>query len=135
MHKLIPMAAAVLMASAPVKASATGPIVKAPAGTVQGTVDQGMRVFPGIPYAQPPVGDLRWRPPVPLAPWNGVRPATDFGAACFQPVSKIATVYSPRTPLPMSEDCLTLNIWSPAKAKKAPVFVWIHGGALSDGSG
>ena len=133
MHKIIPLAAAALLLT-PGSASAGAPVVEAPAGAVQGTVEQDMRVFLGIPYAQPPVGNLRWRPPAALQPWAGVRPATQFGYACFQPVSKIASVYSPAAPLPMSEDCLTLNVWAPANASKAPVFVWIHGGALATGS-
>jgi para-nitrobenzyl esterase len=128
------LAASVLMLSLPALAASGGPLVKAPGGTVQGKMDKGMRLFLGIPYAQPPVGALRWRPPLPLARWKGVRQATDFGPACYQPVSKVSTVYSPATPLPMSEDCLTLNIWAPANARKAPVLVWIHGGALSTGS-
>ena len=127
------LAAAALFASA-TPARGAGPIVKAPAGTVQGTVEGGINIFRGIPFAEPPVGHLRWQPPVRMARWQGIRRATEFGPACYQPVSKLQTVYSPPSPLPLSEDCLTLNVWSPAKAKKAPVFVWIHGGALLTGS-
>ena len=134
MRRWITLAAAAIMISQAANGAGTGPVVKAPAGAVQGTMEGGMRIFRGIPYAQPPVGELRWRPPVPLKKWSGVRPAADFGAACFQPVSKIASVYTPAAPLPMSEDCLTLNVWAPAHAAKAPVFVWIHGGALATGS-
>ncbi|THD34609.1 MAG: carboxylesterase family protein [Sphingomonas sp.] len=112
-----------------------GPVVAAPSGSVKGTTDGGVRMFKGIPYAQPPVGGLRWRPPVALPKWLGVRTASDFGSACVQPQSKTPTsVYSPASPMPVSEDCLTLNIWTPANAKNAPVFVWIHGGALVGGS-
>lgn len=132
MRRLLSVAAAGLMAST--VADAAGPVINAPSGSVQGAVEGSMRVFRGIPYAKPPVGDLRWRPPAELGRWTGVRTATEFSPACFQPVSKITTVYSPPAPLPMGEDCLTLNIWSPARAKKAPVFVWIHGGALTTGS-
>lgn len=109
-------------------------VVEAPSGSVQGVREGEMRLFKGIPYAVPPVGGLRWRPPAPMQPWKGVRAATEFGPACVQPQSKTPSVYSPAEPLPVSEDCLTLNIWAPANAKKAPVFFWIHGGALTSGS-
>ena len=134
MHRTTALAATLVLSSATLEASVGVPTVKAPAGIVQGRTDAGTRAFLGIPYAKPPVGDLRWQPPAPLARWSGVRQATEYGPACFQPTSKLSTVYSPRAPLPMSEDCLTLNIWSPPKAKKAPVLVWIHGGALQTGS-
>ncbi|HVN93308.1 MAG TPA: carboxylesterase family protein [Terracidiphilus sp.] len=110
-----------------------GPIVKAPAGAVQGKMEGDLHVFKGIPYALPPIGSLRWRPPSPMPRWSGVRQATDFGPICFQPVSPTPTIYT-WTPAPMSEDCLTLNIWAPTGAHKAPVFFWIHGGALTTGS-
>jgi para-nitrobenzyl esterase len=113
--------------------AAAAPTVNAPAGSAQGSEDHGIRVFKGIPYATPPIGPLRWRPPQPLPAWSGVRQATDFGPACIQPTPHAQTIYSQelgRT----SEDCLTLNIWTPADAHNAPVFVWIHGGALAGGS-
>lgn len=126
------MLTAIALASA-APALAAGPVVTAPAGTVSGTDDGGTRVFRGIPYARPPVGDLRWKAPVPQPRWTGTRAATDFGAACVQPQAPNATVYSGVT-LPVSEDCLTLNVWTPANARNAPVMVWIHGGALVTGS-
>ena len=105
-----------------------------PPAVVRGTDDGAIRVFKGIPYARPPVGGLRWRPPVPLPRWTGERAATDFGPACVQPQSKTRNglVYW-QPPMPVSEDCLTLNVWTPANAKRAPVLVWIHGGALVTG--
>ncbi|WP_010184874.1 carboxylesterase/lipase family protein [Sphingomonas sp. PAMC 26605] len=110
------------------------PVVAAPSGSVQGETKGDLHVFKGIPYARPPVGALRWRPTVPLPRWPGVRPATAFGAACVQPQGgKTVSVYT-GDPMPVSEDCLTLNIWAPANAKTAPVFLWIHGGALVTGS-
>jgi para-nitrobenzyl esterase len=115
-------------------ALAGGPSVEAPAGALRGTKDGAIAVFRGIPYAQPPVGDLRWKPPVALTPWQGERAATDFGPACVQPQGGPPNIYSPAQKMPMSEDCLTLNVWTPAAAKKAPVLVWIHGGALVGGS-
>ena len=115
-------------------ALAAGPVIDAPAGVVRGTEDGAIRVFKGIPFAKPPVDGLRWRPPVPLARWNGERDGTAFGAACIYPKGGAASVYSPASPIPSSEDCLTLNVWSPDKARNAPVLVWIHGGALTAGS-
>ena len=112
----------------------TRPVVRAPAGAAAGTTDGDIRVFKGLPYAQPPVGGLRWRPPVPASHWDGIRDASAHGPACVQLQSaKLTSVYS-QVPVAMSEDCLTLNVWAPADARNAPVFVWIHGGALSGGS-
>jgi len=110
-----------------------GPVVNAPAGTLEGRIEGNLRVFKGIPYALPPVGAARWRPPSPMPRWTGVKKATEFGPACFQPKAKLSNIYS-GDPMPMSEDCLTLNIWAPGNARNAPVFFWIHGGALSGGS-
>jgi para-nitrobenzyl esterase len=109
------------------------PIVKAHAGALQGKMEGDLRVFKGIPFALPPVGSARWKPPIPMPRWDGVKQAVDFGPICFQPHSPTPGIYS-WTPLPMSEDCLTLNIWAPAKAHNAPVFFWIYGGALTTGS-
>ena len=95
--------------------------------------DASIGVFRGIPYAQPPVGDLRWRAPQDLTSWTGVRQATTFGAACWQSYSDDAFVWS-RGEFPRSEDCLHLNIWQPEKADAtAPVMVWFHGGAHTGG--
>ena len=124
------LAGLITAAAAPVFAQA--PVVRAPAGAVEGRAEGGLGVFRGIPYAEPPVGARRWTPPVPLAPWTGVRRATAFGPACIQPPATNAGIYA-NPPAQMSEDCLTLNVWAPAKAKKAPVIVWIHGGALQSG--
>jgi len=109
-------------------------VVDAPAGQVSGTTSGATRIFKGIPYALPPIGERRWKAPAPMPRWQGVRAATGFGPACIQPTPKAASVYSPTVPLPTSEDCLSLNIWSPRNASKAPVLVWIHGGALLTGS-
>ena len=110
-----------------------GPIVEAPAGKIEGELDGKLRVFKGIPYASPPVGEARWKAPIPAPRWAGTRKAVEFGPACYQPAIKVKTVYS-RDPLPMSEDCLTLNIWAPASTRNAPVFFWIYGGALTAGA-
>ena len=110
----------------------TGPVVKAAAGAVEGQAQGAVAVFKGIPYAQAPVGPLRWAPPKPAQPWTGVRKATEFSAACWQPLSPPGSIYADDPPR-MSEDCLSLNIWAPKGASKAPVLVWIHGGALTTG--
>jgi para-nitrobenzyl esterase len=117
--------AAVMAQSAP----HTAVIVKAPAGALLGTEQEGVRSFLGVPYAQPPVGDLRWRPPQPLPAWSGTRDALQFAAQCMQ--GQRGT-----SPVAMSEDCLFLNIWVPAKPRHRhlPVLVWVHGGAFKVGS-
>lgn len=108
-------------------------VVDTPAGRMKGILEGNLRVFKGIPYARPPIGNLRWKPPQPLPRWQGIRETTEFGPACFQPSNTFVSVYV-APPIPMSEDCLTLNIWAPADAHDAPVFFWIYGGALWGGS-
>ena len=108
-------------------------IVNSAAGKIEGLIEGRLRVFKGIPYVLPPVGPARWRPPSPMPRWKGVRRATEFGPACLQPKPQLSNVYS-RDPMPMSEDCLTLNIWTPIDARNAPVFFWIYGGALVGGA-
>jgi para-nitrobenzyl esterase len=110
-----------------------GPVISAPSGKVEGRMEVDLRVFKRIPFAQPPIGERRWKPPAPLPPWTGVRKATDFEPACLQPKPQLSTLYT-RDPMPMSEDCLTVNIWAPRDARKAPVFFWIYGGALTGGA-
>jgi para-nitrobenzyl esterase len=113
--------------------AATPPMVDAPAGKLQGVAEGKVHAFKGIPYAAPPVGTLRWKPPLPAPTWKGVRDASEFGAACIQPKGKSESIYFWSLPS-TSEDCLFINVWTPANARKAPVFFWIHGGALSGGS-
>lgn len=112
---------------------ASGPIVSTRSGPVEGVAESGLRVFKGIPYAAPPVGKLRWKPPAEVAPWKDVRAAKAFGKACVQPTTRAPSIYSSDVS-PTGEDCLTLNVWMPDDAKNAPVFVWIHGGALWSGT-
>ncbi len=111
------------------------PIIQTRSGKLRGAIQDGIAVFKGIPFAAPPVGQFRWRPPQPVAAWQGVRDASQFGANCAQAgwPRKAGTIAEGS-----SEDCLYLNIWRPAEAtpdKKLPVMVWIHGGAFVFGSG
>ena len=115
------------------KTEARGPIVVAPAAAYMGALEGDIRVFKGIPYAAPPVGPLRWRPPQPLPPSKVGLKVTEFGPACMQPVGRMNNVYAQDIGA-QSEDCLSLNVWAPKDAKHAPVLVWIHGGALVTGS-
>ncbi len=115
-----------------------GPVVRVESGELQGVVEDGVASFKGIPFAVAPVGDLRWRPPQPVAPWTGVRQAAEFGADCMQ--ARFGPPPPPGAPAPRasSEDCLFLNVWRPASAAsgaKLPVMVWIHGGGFMFGSG
>jgi len=126
-------AAALLIAGA-AHAAEDRPVVAAPAGTVAGVIDAGTLAFKGLPYAAPPVGPGRWRAPAPAARWDGTRDASQFGPACVQPTPGPPSVYSGEVG-PTSEDCLTLNLWTPSTRGKAPVIVWIHGGSLTSGSG
>jgi para-nitrobenzyl esterase len=109
-------------------------LVQTTAGTVRGIVAPDHRLFAGIPYAAPPVGPLRWQPPAAAPAWAGVRDATDSGPRCIQDTSR-----DPDFGRSISEDCLTLNVWTPAAAgisgEPRPVMVWIHGGAFVNGSG
>ncbi len=97
-----------------------------------GEVGKEVHIYRGIPYAAPPIGDLRWKPPQPAAPWNGIRECTPFGKSAPQ-----ADVSIPPTDMPQSEDCLYLNVLTPARktTDKLPVMVWLHGGAYFAGSG
>jgi para-nitrobenzyl esterase len=111
------------------------PIVKTSSGKIRGVIEGDVSVFKGIPYAAPPVGEFRWRPPQPLIPWEGVRDASEFGPNCAQGVwgADPGTIQEGS-----SEDCLYLNLWKPADTKtgaKLPVMVWIHGGGFTGGSG
>jgi para-nitrobenzyl esterase len=109
-------------------------VVKTDRGKVQGkmSADGQARDFLGIPYAAPPIGPLRWKPPQPAAKWQGVRQANSFGSRCYQQERYDDMVF--RDP-GESEDCLTLNVWTPAAKPKGklPVMVWIYGGGFTGG--
>lgn len=105
-------------------------------GLIEGTTQAGVRVWKGIPYAKPPVGDLRFEAPVSPEPWEGVREAYAFGPRSVQPWDEAGGLFgSGETPV-FSEDCLYLNIWAPQEVPEAglPVMVWIHGGAFVTGA-
>ncbi len=131
---ILPFVAAGFVAlglSLPVRADEQ-PSIGIDTGRLAGQVEDGVSVYKGIPYAQPPVGKLRWRAPQPATPWTGTRDASHYGPVCPQPPFA--------TNAPQSEDCLTLNVWTPHASHAdhtgpLPVMVWIHGGGSVAGSG
>lgn len=122
-------------------------LLSSPVRTADGLISgvpgkmEGVAVFKGIPFGAPPLGELRWKPPQPVMPWAGVRAGDPFAPVCLQPHQpqrdpNNRAVDLPDSP-PMSEDCLYLNVWTPATSAKAklPVMVWIYGGAYTEGAG
>ena len=134
----------------------TQTVVETTNGKLAGSEEEGIAVFRGVPYAAPPVGDLRWRPPEPVTPWDGTRDATVFSPVAWQKGTdindfmnalisgvghgflkrqflKVAMKFAPKPE--ESEDCLYLNIRTPDLEGSLPVMVWIHGGDHQDGAG
>ena len=122
---------AAIVAAVPALAQPSPVAVTVDSGKLTGAVEGRLTVFKGIPYAAPPVGPLRWKPPQPALPWTGVRTARSFGAACPQgpehkePWAQVG---------PMSEDCLFLNVWRPSRPGRYPVMVFLHGGGFTYGA-
>ncbi len=114
-------------------AAMNGPVTTE-GGMVEGTVENGVTVYKGIPFAAPPVGDLRWKAPQPVRPWSGVKRTAAFAPACMQNGAANPRIGAPA--IKVSEDCLYLNIWTPANSAqdKLPVMVWIHGGGFTGGA-
>jgi len=104
-------------------------VIQLLSGPIIGSTENDVCIFLGIPYAAPPLGNLRWKPPQEVAPWTDVRSSTIYGSSCPQPGQRDNDTFS--------EDCLYLNVWTPAEKAEArlPVMVWIHGGAFNFGSG
>src|SRR3984893_8154808 len=125
-------ASVVLAVAAPARAADR---VKTANGTVEGITEQsGVHVYRGIPFAAPPVGDLRWKPPQPARNWAGIRSAAEFGPRCVQAAIYGDMIFRSNG---MSEDCLYLNVWTPATSgrDRLPVLVYFYGGVFVTGDG
>jgi para-nitrobenzyl esterase len=124
--------ACLLVAAAALASAAVAQQVRTQTGMISGVRANGSVVYKGIPFAAPPVGDLRWRPPQHAASWTGTRKADAFAPACMQ----VGVSMPGETPPKVDEDCLYLNIWTPAKStyQHLPVIVWIYGGGYINGS-
>ena len=130
-QRLIPALSVACVLGAAGLAANRSEAVQIDSGRLQGAAANGVISWKGIPFAAPPVGPNRWRPPQPVAPWTGVRPATQYGGDCMQkPFPGDAAPLG----VPPAEDCLYINVWSPAAAgAKLPVMVWIYGGGFVNG--
>ncbi|MEO7026766.1 MAG: carboxylesterase family protein, partial [Caulobacteraceae bacterium] len=115
--------------------AAPGPTVRIDSGPLTGEANGDLLTFKGVPYAAPPIGALRWATPRPPASWTAPRPARDYGAICPQPINADGSPNAGGATGATGEDCLFLNVWAPTGAKRAPVMVWLHGGANALGAG
>ncbi|GAA4473044.1 carboxylesterase/lipase family protein [Phytohabitans houttuyneae] len=118
-----------------VRSGDSDPVVRTTAGAVRGRRAGGISMFAGVPYAAAPVGERRFRPPVPPAAWRGVRDAVRPGPAAPQSPSRLTQVVGPIRLPGQSEDCLSVNVWTPGLRGRRPVLVWLHGGAFVAGAG
>jgi len=125
--------AAFALASGPAQAEPAR--IKVETGILVGDAHDGVGAWRNVPFAAPPVGELRWRPPAPAARWTGERDATHNGVSCPQPMTASGAPNGGGANGPTSEDCLQLNVFAPTAARKAPVMVWIHGGSHRTGAG
>jgi para-nitrobenzyl esterase len=130
--KVIAFSGALLLCASGLAAETPKP-VRTQSGLVQGMIEDGVTIYKGIPFAAPPLGGLRWRAPQPAASWTGVRNADKFAPACMQVPITFEALGMEK--VPVSEDCLYVNVWTPAKSprEKLAVMVWIYGGGFTAG--
>ncbi|WP_165837118.1 carboxylesterase/lipase family protein [Phenylobacterium hankyongense] len=133
---ILSLAAGLMAGAAQAQPGPDTPVrAKIDSGVLVGVRRENANVFRNIPFAAPPVGELRWRPPQPVRAWTADRPAVAPGPSCPQPMNADGTPNSGGANGPTSEDCLQLNVFAPKNARRAPVMVWIHGGGHRNGAG